>query len=114
MDFNAIAQQLIDAIKAQSTAGIAQLGQSRRNDFSTIMNRANAKGTLYSTDASQQKTKYDANTYLPKLATLQATPLNSELSIRTNLAETQAKIDAINKSASQLNGLSFDDYGVIA
>lgn len=108
-----IANQLIAAIEKQSQEGLVSLEQDRRNDQVGIMNRANARGSLYSTQPQTQKLRQDAAVYLPKQATLRSAPLMSKLSIQSGLIDTQRQIDALNKSAAEINGLNFDKYGVI-
>lgn len=113
MDANSLANQLIEAIKKQSQQGLVSLEQTRKNDFMGIMNRANARGSLYSTQPQTLKTQYNANTYMPKKTALEQAPLTQEISIRSGLVDTQREIDTMMRSATELNNLKFDQYGEI-
>jgi hypothetical protein len=109
MDYQQLAQALIDALHSSTTAGLNQLDVTRRNTFEDINNRGAKRGTLYSTAGANQQSRYDASTYLPGKTQLQGNEQNQKLTIQGNLLDTQSKIDALHKAASTLNGID-DSY----
>lgn len=109
MDYNALANALIDALKQSTSAGLAQLDMARRNTFEDMNNRSSKRGTLYSTGGGAQQSRYDGTTYLPNQAKLRSQEQTGILGIKSNLISTQQKIDAMNKAASQLNSID-DNY----
>lgn len=103
MDYQALANQLIEALKNSTTAGLDQLRMSRRNTFEDLNNRAAKRGTLYSTGGAAQQSRFDATKYLPGQAQLLGTQQQNEIKIKSDLLDTQRKIEAMNKAASELN-----------
>lgn len=108
MDYNAIAQQLIDAVTAASDASLKSLGTQRRNEFAGINNVNNSRGTLYSTQGGYQKNKFDASKYLPAVAAEKQKPLLTKLAVSGQATEATRAIDAMNRAAAELNGIVFD------
>jgi hypothetical protein len=108
-DFNALANALLAALGQQTNAGISQMGVQRRNTFEDFNNRAAKRGTLYSTGGGAQRSRYDATTYVPGKAQLQGNQLQQEIKVKGDILTTQRKIDAMNKAATELNGID-DNY----
>lgn len=100
-----MADALISALKSSTNAGMAQLDMSRRNFGEDINNRAAKRGTLYSTAGANQRSRYDATTYIPGQAQLLGNQQQQELKIRGDVAATQQKIESLNRAASELNGI---------
>jgi MFS superfamily sulfate permease-like transporter len=109
MDYRALADALISALNNSTQASITQLDMTRRNTFEDINNRGAKRGTLYSTAGANQQSRFDATKYLPAKAQVQANQQQQTIKIKSDLIETQQKIDAMNKAASQLNGID-DNY----
>lgn len=108
MDYNAIAQALIDNVTKASQAGLASLDVSRDNNFATINQQQNASGTLYSSGTAFKKNNFVANTYLPKKTELEQQPLMTKLSVLSNAADVTRQIDAQNRAAAELNKIVYD------
>lgn len=108
-DYNALAASLIQALKDSASAGLKQFDAARRNTFEDINNRGAKRGTLYSTAGANQQSRYDATTYIPGKTQLQGKEQTQEIQVKSDLLDTQRKIDALNKSAAQLNGID-DNY----
>lgn len=104
---NQIAQQLIDALNANRDANINLLGVQRRNFFEDTMNRAASRGTLYSTGGRAQQLRYEGVNYLPAVAEQQSKTQQQILNTRSSLLDTQRKINAQKRAASELNNISF-------
>lgn len=109
MDYKALADALINALKQSTDAGLGLLDVQRRNTFEDINNRSAKRGTLYSTAGASQQSRYDATKYLPGRAQIQGQAQQQELSIKSNLIDTQQKIDALKRAASELNAID-DNY----
>lgn len=101
-DYQKLANQLIDATKQAAQDNIASLNTQNELDNENINNAANAGGTLYSTATGvRQLQNYNQN-ILPKITAQQQGALNTEISTRSNLLDTQRQIDAQNEAAAQL------------
>jgi len=109
MDYKALADALISALKQNTQAGLGLLDVQRRNTFEDVNNRSARRGTLYSTAGANQQSRYDATKYLPGKAQLQAQGQQQELTIKSNLIDTQQKIDALKRAAGELNAID-DNY----
>lgn len=107
-DINQLAKQLITALKSSTESGIAFQGMQRRNFFEETQNRAAQKGTLYSTGPRGQQLKYEGETYLPAVTQAKQKQQQAEITIGSDLLETKRKIDALNRSAKELNSITFD------
>lgn len=107
-DINQLAQQLIAALRSSTEANISFQGMQRRNFFEETQNRAASRGTLYSTGPRAQQLKYEGDTYLPAVTQARQQQLQKEITIGSDLLETKRKIDALNRSAQELNGITFD------
>ena len=108
MDYNAIAQQLIQAVTDASNAQLKTLDVQRDNQFATINNQANASGTLYSTQPGFKKSQFVADKYMPAVAEAKLKPLTEKLNILGQATEITRSIDSMNKAAKELNGIVFD------
>jgi len=108
MDYNNLAQQLIDAVTAASNAEVASLDVKKGNDFSQINNTANANGTLYSTQPGFKKTAYIGNTYEPAVAAAKLKPLTTKMEALSQATSIARSIDSMNRAANELNGIVFD------
>lgn len=108
MDYNAMAQQLIDAVTAASNAEVAALDVRKGNDFATINNQANANGTLYSTQPGFKKTAYIGNTYEPAVAAAKLKPLTAKMDALSQATTLARSIDSMNRAANELNKVVFD------
>lgn len=108
MDYNNLAQQLIDAVTAASNAEVAQLDVKKGNDFATINNQANANGTLYSTQPGFKKSAYLGSTYAPAVASAKLKPLTTKLQLVSQATEIARSIDSMNRAADDLNKVVFD------
>lgn len=108
MDINAIAQQLINALRRSTESAVEFQGLQRRNFFEDTMNRGAARGTLYSTAGANQQSRYDATTYLPGVTDARQQQQQQEIKIKGDVLDTQRKIDSINRSAKELNAITFD------
>lgn len=109
MDYKALADALINALQQSTNSGLNLLTMQRRNQFEDINNRSAKRGTLYSTAGQQQQTRFDATKYLPARGQLQANQQQQTLRIQGDLADTQNKIDALNRAAKELNSID-DNY----
>lgn len=105
---NALAQQLIDAVTASSGAELKSLDTQRDNQFSLINNKANANGTLYSTQPGFQKSAFVAEKYQPAVAAAKLRPLTEKLNILGQATDITRTIDSMNRAADELNGIVFD------
>lgn len=110
MDYNALAASLINALKQSTNSQLGLLDVNRRNFGEDLMNRANARGTLYSSGNGAQRTRYDATQYLPKYVQTQAQDQQQELGINSQLVQTQQKIDSMNRAADELNKTDSNYY----
>ncbi len=107
-DLNALAQSLIDALKRSTQSSIDLMGIQRRNFFEDGLNKAARRGTLYSGANAAQQTRYEGATYLPSVTQARSKSEQQQIGIKTDLLNTQRKIDAQNRAAAELNGITFD------
>lgn len=108
-DYRAIANQLIQALKNAASANIASLETQRTNAFEDITNNSNARGTLYSTSTGYKQLRTDAEKFQPAIAAEQRKAVEGEIQIKSDLLDTSRKIDALNKAASELAGITFSE-----
>lgn len=108
MDYNAMAQQLIDAVTAASNAEVKALDVKKGNEFATINNQANANGTLYSTQPGFKKTAYIGSTYEPAVAAAKLKPLTTKMEALSQATSIARSIDSMNRAANELNKIVFD------
>lgn len=108
MDFNAIAQQLIDAVTKASSDQLQSLGQQRQNEFAKINNTNNARGTLYSTQGGYQRTSFDASKYLPAVAEAKQKPLRVRMDVASQIKDVTNQIDAMTRATNALNKMDYN------
>lgn len=108
MDINAIANQLIQAIKQSAQANLGFEDLKMRNFNEDVMNRGAARGTLYSTAGANQQSRYLGTTYLPKTTQIQQQAQQNELNVHSGVLDAQRKIQSLNRSANEINSISFD------
>lgn len=108
MDYNAIAQQLIDAFQKSSEADLKGIEATKRNEFVKINNSNNARGSLYSTQGGQQRTQFISQKYLPAVAQAQQKPLLAKLDILGQTTDIARQIQSMNRAADELNKVVFD------
>lgn len=109
MDYKALADALISALRDSTNSQLNLTDMNRRNYFEDINNRGAKRGTLFSTAGANQRSRYDAGTYLPARAGLQGSQQQKELNIKNDLLTTASKIEAMKKAAAELNAID-DNY----
>ena len=105
-NYQKLADALITALKSSTDSGLANIDIQRRNFGEDTMNRANARGTLYSTSPAYIKSREDAAKFLPASAKLREGYLVGKLGIKTNLLDTQQRIQSLNRAAKELGKMS--------
>lgn len=107
-DLNALAQSLINALKRSTESSINLLGVQRRNSFEDVMNRSAARGTLYSGAGGAQQSRYDGERYLPAVTQQREQLAQKTIGIQGDLLNTNRKIESLQRSANEINGITFD------
>lgn len=108
-DYQEIANQLINALRQASQANIASLNVFRENAFEDIANEQNSRGTLYSTSTGYRQIRADTEKFQPAIAKQEQGALQGQIQIKSDLLDTKRKIDAMNASAKELAGITFND-----
>lgn len=109
MDYKALADSLISALRESTQSGLNLLDTQRQNTFTDINNRSAKRGTLYSTAGANTQSRFDATKYLPAKAQLQGNQQQQELKVKGDMISTQQRIDAMKRAASDLNSID-DNY----
>lgn len=109
MDYKALADSLIQALRNSTQSSLNLIDNNRRNFTEDIRNRAAKRGTLYSSGSAAQETRYNATQYIPNRVKAESQQQSQEIAIKSDLIDTQNKITAMNKAAQELNGID-DNY----
>lgn len=91
------------ALQAQRDSALKQLEQQRRNDYATIMGRANKAGMLYSNFPQRDKIKYNAQNYMPAYTKAQTGYQTALDTLRSNAAKIYNQIQYYNELSNDLN-----------
>lgn len=106
-DYKTLAEQFLAAITEASNAQISANGINLQNTNASINNQANAKGTLYSTEPAFRQTQAAAKNVQNNSA-INKSLLENTFSVRSSILDTQHKIEAMNRAASELNKMVFE------
>lgn len=108
MDINAIANQLIQALRSATASNIRFEDLKMRNFNEDVMNKGAARGTLYSTAGANQQSRNFGTNYLPAVTKFNQQQQQAEISTNSAVLDAQRKIASMNRAATELNGITFD------
>lgn len=92
-----------DSMKQSYDDNVADIQNQRRNDYASIMAQANKRGMMYSNFPERSKMQYDAETYLPKMASAYTTYQTGLSKLKSGVLDSY---NAIKESEDNLNHLA--------
>lgn len=102
-DINQFVKSYRDALKNEYAATVNQIEQQRRNDQASIMSNANRSGMMYSNFPERDKTKYEAETYLPNRKNAFTTYQTGIDKLRANAVNAYNNIKSLQDAIADLN-----------